>query len=95
MSLEEVFVAIVDQVSQQNTRYERSSPRRNAPSRNRAEQEIAKDLADQQSVRKKNAPKGSAPSRARAEEEVATRIAEKNKKSKDGGYSALFGDDDE
>ena len=44
MSLEEVFVAIVDQVGQQSQRYERSP--RKAPSRARAEQELAKSIAD-------------------------------------------------
>ena len=64
MSLEEVFVAIVDQMSQQDKRYERPAGKRSAPSRNRAEQDFART------------------------------ITEKKKKSEDGGYSALFGDDE-
>ncbi len=66
MSLEEVFVAIVDQVAQQDKRYEKSANRRSAPARRRAEQDIAKTL-----------------------------ITENKKNAKDGGYSALFDDDDE
>jgi hypothetical protein len=44
MSLEEVFVAIVDQVGQQNQRYERSAKK--APARSRIENEVAKSLTE-------------------------------------------------
>ena len=61
MSLEDVFVAIVDQSADRAQRYERGERR---PTR-----------------------------RARQEQELAKAITEKKTKS-DGGFSALFGDDE-
>ena len=44
MSLEDVFVAIVDQAAERRDRYERSAQR--APRRTRAEQELAKTITE-------------------------------------------------
>ena len=62
MSLEDIFVAIVDQSADRGRRYERSA---------------------QKSVR-----------RPRQEQEIAKAITDKKTSAENGGYSALFGDDE-
>ena len=64
MSLEDIFIAIVDQTSSQKPRYERKNTG-------------AKRAVDS------------------AERDVAKTLVEKAEKKEDGGFSALFGDDDD
>ena len=54
MSLEDVFVAIVDQVSERSNRYERKSraPREQSARRSRTEQELAKKLTEKTTEKK-------------------------------------------
>ena len=82
MSLEDIFITIVDQTSSRS-RYERK--KKSVGRRNEAEIEVAKKMANKKSVLE--APE--------EDEETQTETVTETKNEVEKKYSALFGDDDE